>query len=107
MYIMRLVVFFDLPTTTKKEKQSYALFRKFLLDDGYLMEQYSVYTRVLPTREGAESHIARLKANLPEAGEVTVLLLTEKQYEHRQILLNTNTSMQKIKDIGDQLTLSL
>lgn len=87
---MRLLVMFDLPTGNKAERKSYARFRKFLIEDGYLMEQYSVYSRLLLTRESADVHIERLKQNLPDAGAVTVLKLTEKQYEDRLVLLKPN-----------------
>ena len=33
---MRLIVFFDLPVQTAKQRKDYRLFRKFLLKDGYL-----------------------------------------------------------------------
>lgn len=45
MRIMRMLVMFDLPTGSKKERRSYADFRKFLIKDGYHMEQFSVYSR--------------------------------------------------------------
>lgn len=41
MRIMRMLVLFDLPTGSKKERKSYAEFRKFLIKDGYHMEQFS------------------------------------------------------------------
>lgn len=88
---MRLLVMFDLPTGNKTERKSYAEFRKFLIRDGYHMEQFSIYSRLLLTRESAAVHIARLKQNLPRAGIVTVLELTEKQYSSRLRLLNTTT----------------
>ena len=102
---MRLLVLFDLPTGDAAERRSYAQFRKFLLNDGYVMEQYSVYSRVTLSRDSAETHLKRLRANLPLAGAVTVLTVTEKQYEARQVLLNTMRAISR-KDIGSQLTLS-
>ena len=68
MRIMRLLVLFDLPTGSKKERKSYSEFRKFLVKDGYHMEQFSVYSRVLLSRDSAETHMRRLKENLPIAG---------------------------------------
>lgn len=103
MKVMRLLVFFDLPTGSKAERRSYSDFRKFLIEDGYHMEQFSVYSRLLLTRESVESHIARLRANLPLSGEITVLELTEKQYEKRRVLLGTKGKEEK--DKGAQLTL--
>ena len=43
---MRMLVFFDLPVVTAKEKKDAAKFRKFLLKDGYNMVQWSVYSRI-------------------------------------------------------------
>ncbi len=105
MRIMRLLVMFDLPTGSKRERKSYALFRKFLINDGYHMDQYSVYSRVLLSRDSAETHLQRLRANLPEAGEVTVIELTEKQYENREVLVDTSPH-NDLPDIGPQLTLT-
>jgi len=44
--IMWIVVLFDLPTDTKAARKEYTRFRKFLLNDGFTMMQYSVYTQV-------------------------------------------------------------
>ena len=38
--IMWIVVMFDLPTVSKKEKHDYAVFRKSLERDGFVMHQY-------------------------------------------------------------------
>ncbi len=106
MRAMRLMVMFDLPTGSKQERKSYAAFRKFLVEDGYYREQFSVYSRILLTRESAAAHIQRLKANLPRAGVVTVFEMTEKQYESRLCLLNTNPAPRE-QHAGVQLTLVL
>ena len=42
---MRVLVLFDLPSVLKSEKRSYVRFRKALLDDGFIMLQYSIYMR--------------------------------------------------------------
>ena len=41
--IMWVLVLFDLPTETKKEKKAYADFRKNLQKDGFTMFQFSIY----------------------------------------------------------------
>lgn len=105
MRIMRMLVMFDLPNGSAAERRSYAQFRKFLLNDGYVMEQYSVYSRVTLSRDSAEAHLMRLKANLPLAGTITVLTLTERQYESRKVLVNTMHRTGR-SDLGPQLTLA-
>lgn len=44
---MRLILFFDLPTTTPIERKVYANFRKRLIKDGFVMMQYSVYSKLV------------------------------------------------------------
>jgi CRISPR-associated protein Cas2 len=77
---MWVMVFFDLPTETKKEKKMHAAFRKSLLQDGFNMFQFSIYLRHCPSREKAEVHIKRVKNILPEAGHVGILCITDKQF---------------------------
>lgn len=102
---MRIIVLFDLPTGSKADRKSYAEFRKFLVNDGYAMEQFSVYTRVTLGRDNLESHIARLKQHLPSAGRVTVFALTEKQYESRMTLVCSSGYEPENLDLGAQMTL--
>ncbi|MBF0542691.1 MAG: CRISPR-associated endonuclease Cas2 [Nitrospirae bacterium] len=78
--IMWLIVFFDLPTNSAKDKKEYIRFRKFLLEDGFTMMQYSVYIRHSASRENAEVHINRIKSSLPENGTISVLIITDKQF---------------------------
>ena len=58
---MRLIVFFDLPVKTKKQIRIYTKFRKFLISKGYLMLQYSVYSKILNNRDSAKSQIDLIK----------------------------------------------
>jgi CRISPR-associated protein Cas2 len=84
---MRLMVFFDLPMVTKSEKRAYTLFRRFLLNDGYDMMQYSVYGRILNGVDAEQKHMQRLVQNLPPEGSVRVLSVTEKQFASMKLLV--------------------
>ena len=77
---MRLVVFFDLPVETAAQRKSYRRFRKFLIKDGYLMIQESVYSKLVMDGAIAQAAITRLKKNRPTQGLVQVLKVTEKQF---------------------------
>ena len=79
-HVMWLFVFFDLPTTTKKERKDAAQFRKALEKDGFSMMQYSVYVRHCPSRENLNVHIARVRASMPPTGLTSLLSITDKQY---------------------------
>ena len=88
---MRMLVFFDLPVVTAKERKAATKFRNFLLKDGYHMMQWSVYTRICNGTDAVAMHQQRLKLNLPEKGSVRLLTLTEKQFESIDVLLGTKT----------------
>ena len=77
---MWVLVFFDLPTETKKERKAYAQFRKKLLDNGFSMFQFSIYVRHCPSSENAQVHIKRVKNSLPELGQIGILCITDKQF---------------------------
>lgn len=78
--ILWVFVFFDLPTETKKNRKDANRFRKALIQDGYTMMQFSIYTRHCNSRENANVHIKRIKNQLPPKGEVIIFTLTDKQF---------------------------
>ncbi len=86
---MRLIVFFDLPMVTKAEKRAYVQFRRFLLNDGYDMMQWSVYGRILNGSDAETKHLARLACNLPPEGSVRCMTVTERQYAGIRLLVGT------------------
>jgi CRISPR-associated protein Cas2 len=82
---MWLIVLFDLPTDTKEARKEYTQFRKFLLNDGYTMMQYSVYMRHSSSDENAIVHAKRVKACLPDDGEVRIIKITDKQFSKIEV----------------------
>lgn len=82
---MWVLVLFDLPTETKKERKQAAEFRKRLMGDGFTMFQFSIYLRHCPSRENAEVHIRRVKSLLPAAGKVGIICITDKQFGAMEI----------------------
>lgn len=77
---MYLLVMFDLPTQSKKDKKLYSEFRKNLLNDGFTMIQYSCYVRICKSDYSAKSHIDYIIRKLPNKGEVRILKLTSNVY---------------------------
>ena len=58
-----LLVAFDLPVGTKKQRKDATDFREFLKDDGFLMIQWSVYARSCVSFARQETHLDRVKKN--------------------------------------------
>ena len=67
---MRVIIFFDLPTGTPSERKAYMQFRKYLLNAGYDMLQYSVYVRIAGSRDDAQHMLGIVKRHLPGKGQV-------------------------------------
>lgn len=93
---MRLIVMFDLPVVTEKDRKVYAKFRDFLLDDGYVMLQYSIYARICKNADDVLKHETRLRINMPTKGNLRLLQVTEKQFENMKILCGRATNEEKI-----------
>lgn len=83
--IMWVLVFFDLPTETKKDRKVYAKFRKDIMADGFNMFQFSIYLRHCSSRENADVHIKRVKRILPSKGHVGIMCITDKQFGMMEI----------------------
>ncbi len=83
--IMWVLVMYDLPTETKKERKAAAKFRKEIMGDGFTMFQFSLYVRHCASMENAQVHIKRVKSLLPESGNVGILCITDKQFGDIQI----------------------
>lgn len=83
--VMWVMVFFDLPTSTIKEKQAYTVFRKDLMRDGFTMFQFSIYVRHCASRENADVHVKRVKSFMPRSGNVCVMVITDKQFGEIEI----------------------
>lgn len=101
---MRLIVLFDLPVTTKKQRRQATAFRNFLLKDGYQMLQFSVYVRVCNGMDAVRKHQDRLRGHLPDDGAVRCMVITEKQFESIEILIGHPTPADEPFEV-EQLTL--
>jgi CRISPR-associated protein Cas2 len=82
---MWVLVFFDLPTETKKERKIYTDFRKKIMQDGFTMFQFSIYLRHCSSMQNADVHIKRVKRILPEKGHIGIMTITDKQFGMMEI----------------------
>lgn len=72
---------FDLPVSTKEERSLASGFRHSLLDFGFEMVQFSVYSRYAASKEKADSIASQIGPLVPSCGKVDLLFFTDKQYE--------------------------
>ena len=93
---MRMIVFFDLPTLTSKDRKEYRKFRKFLIQEGFLMVQQSVYSKITLNTTVANLMKKKIKKHKPPEGLVQMLIITEKQYAGMEYVVG-----EKNTDIND------
>lgn len=101
--VMWLLVAFDLPTETKKDRRRASKFRKFLLDDGFSLYQFSIYARPCASRENMQVHIKRVEKKVPPDGKVSIFRFTDAQFSKTRIFLGRKP--EKPEEVPDQLTL--
>lgn len=87
--IMWVLVFFDLPTETKKDTRNYRKFVDVLEKDGFTRFQFSIFLRHCPSMENAQVHMKRVKLNLPPKGHVAIIRITDKQFGMMETFCST------------------
>ena len=92
---MRVLVMFDMPTNNKRERKLYAKFRKYLIQDGFMMLQYSVYMRICKGVASANRHLDKISLIVPPKGYIRGLILTEKQFDNMRLLLGKPSDNEK------------
>ncbi|MCD7835772.1 MAG: CRISPR-associated endonuclease Cas2 [Lachnospiraceae bacterium] len=89
---MRLIVFFDLPVLTDKDRREYRKFRIFLIKSGFLMLQESVYCKLVLNGAMADLIVDKVRKNKPSRGLVQLLRVTEKQYTKMEYIVGSDKS---------------
>jgi len=100
-----LLVAFDLPVITREQRKYATDFRKFLIDDGYQMIQFSVYARACVSFARQETHLARVRSKLPPEGSVRAILITRAQWERSFVIQGAPASQQDAEQMPEQIQL--
>ena len=98
---MRTIVFFDLPTIYSKDKRAYTLFRRFLINEGFIMMQESVYSKITLNQQQTDALVQRIRNKAPKKGLIQVMNVTEKQYSKIEFI--TGKSKSKVIDSDERL----
>lgn len=99
---MRIMVFFDLPMQTNEEIRAYNKFRKTLIKQGYVMMQYSIYTKIVQNKTAADNQVRKISKLFPKNGIGQILIVTEKQFSN-MILINNLKHESNIVDTDERL----
>ena len=81
------MLFFDLPMLTDKDRREYNHFHKYLLRNGFIMMQKSVYTKLVINNVTSAAIKERIRINVPPEGVVELLEITENQFSKIEYLV--------------------
>ncbi len=95
---VRTIVFFDLPNIYARDKKNYLKFRKYLVNEGFVMMQESVYSKLILNTQQSELLVERIRKQAPKKGLIQVLTITEKQYSQIEYIIGEG----KTKIINDE-----
>lgn len=97
--IMRVILFYDLPSDSERARKIYSFFHGFLIKNGFYMIQESIYGCLARNHDFARLTINKVKANSPAEGDVRCLLITEQQYQNIHIFSGSVSSQEKIHSL--------
>lgn len=100
---MRIMVLFDLPVLTEKQRRDYREFRKYLLKAGFFMMQESVYCKLVQNAGVADVVQESIRKNKPGEGLVQILRVTEKQFAKMEYVVGENKSL--VLDMDERLVI--
>lgn len=100
---MRIIVMFDLPSTTAFELREYRKFRKFLIKNGFIMVQESVYSKLALNSTVVNLISESIRKNKPKEGLVQLLVVTEKQYNNIEYIIGE--SKKEVIDTDERLVI--
>ncbi|AXK51605.1 CRISPR-associated endonuclease Cas2 [Spiroplasma alleghenense] len=97
---MRMILFYDLPMNKKNLVKTYNQFRNKLLKEGFVLVQYSVYSKICINEESMNRLVSRIEKIKPSEGNIRAMIVTEKQYA-KMIFFNGKKSLQE-KESNDR-----
>lgn len=100
---MRSIVFFDLPVETSAQQREYRQFRKFLVRNGFVMMQESVYSKIVLNPTAAAAVQENVRKHKTSGGLIEMMLVTERQFERIEIVVGEPQS--EVVDSDDKLVI--
>ena len=88
---------------TSENRRAYSKFRIFLLKNGFIMLQESVYCKLALNGTAVNAIIDNVHRNKPQEGLVQLLTVTEKQYSKMDIIIGEMKS--EVLDSDERLVI--
>lgn len=93
-----IMAMLDLPVLLEEERKEATRFRNALLDDGFIMIQYSVYSRPCVSLERMKKYYERVKSYAPTTGDIRLLFFTDKQWATSKLVCRRPKTLEKVPE---------
>lgn len=93
-------MFFDLPVLTSEERRQYSKFRKYLIREGFIKMQKSVYSKIAMNATMSDRIRKDVEEHKPPKGNIQILSISERQYQDIEIILGE--SQKEVVDTLDR-----
>lgn len=88
--MMWIICMFDIPVRTRTEMRKATRFRNLLLDNGFVMKQFSVYIKPVKSLSVGQTTTKKLSKFIPDNSSVSFIYITDKQYLMTENYLGKN-----------------
>ncbi|AZP04618.1 CRISPR-associated endonuclease Cas2 [Jeotgalibaca ciconiae] len=95
---MLLLVCFDLPRETQRERKQANKYKKRLIELGFTMKQYSLYEREIRQQSTRKKVIETLRKELPDVGAITLYLLPDEVHDGQITILGERAINRTIRN---------
>lgn len=88
--MMWIICMFDCPVRTRTEARKATRFRNNLLDNGFMMKQFSIYIKPVKSLDVGRTLVGKLSKMIPDNSSVSFIYITDKQYLMTENYLGKN-----------------
>lgn len=99
-----LLIGFDLPRYTKRERRQATQFQKRLVDLGFTMKQFSLYEREVKKLSTKEYILRKLQKEIPDYGSITLYVLPD-EVNNEQITILGKRAFKKSSSTPEFITI--
>ena len=105
--MMWIICMFDIPVRTRAEMRKATRFRNLLIDEGFMMKQFSVYIKPVKSLSVGQTLTKKLSKFIPDNSSVSFIYITDKQYLMTENYLGKNfeDNEEEIREKNGQLLL--
>ncbi len=100
---MWILVAFDLPTLTKKQRRIASNFREQLKKSGFVILQKSIYSYYACTKDRCDTVANAIKQFVPDDGHIVISFLTDRMFGLTKNYYGKKTSKLKQPELFDEL----